>query len=192
MKRTLLLTICTLFALCSCNTKESKTINAKSAIQDYLNEKIPGAEVTEIIRVDSAYSPFLPVMSLSLQMASYYSDISRKALELVESETRKQFNERKDSAIAMIKEENFIDDISKIMDEMKEPFDKDYKDVIGVQASYTLSNGTSITDYFFYNRNEPTIGHTQNMLFDRLGDCLKTLQNIREVQSDIRKEQFWQ
>lgn len=180
--------------LAACSNPEQKRIKqAELDVQSYLDEEMPGAKVTEIVKVDSAYSAFNTLLSYRLKSVEFYSQLVKRYDEMYTASSRGVFNKKKADALQYINEndDHGLELLNSIIEDMSDPFAKDKTmNRIGVYAKYTLDDGTETDTHFFYENSEAKIGHSSNMLFDTLSEIFDSIENIRSIKREIEDCRF--
>ena len=188
MRRLLLIAAVLLAA--SCSSPQKKVFEqAKVDVQAFLDkggDGYQGAVVTEIVRVDSPYTPFETLSALTLALVDYYSDLAERCKDLSETASDNLFALKK---LAALDEFDKMDGYRKIqadiVQSLKEPFDAAEKNRIGVYAKVRINDESDTDAYFYYNTNQADIGHSSNGLFNQLGELFDIGEKIMRVQNTI-------
>lgn len=181
-----------LIAACS-NPEQKRIKQAELDVQAYLDEEMPGAKVTEIIKVDSAYSAFNALLSYNLKTAEFYSQLVKQYNEMYKASNRSLFNKEKTDALQFINDndDHGLELLTAITNDMSDPFaEGKTKNRIGVYAKYILEDGTVTDSHFFYENSEAKIGHSSNTLFDTLADIFDNVERIRSIKNDIEDSRY--
>ena len=183
--------LCLLVMAAACSNPQKKAENqAKIDIQEYLEKnqsEIGPFTVTEIIQMDSAYSPFMDLQALYLAETEYYSDLVKRHKDMLNTANDNLFMLQK---IAALKEfdraEEYMEFKSALLKSMEEPFSSEHeKNRIGVHAKYRIGSGKEIDSYFYYNTKDAGIGHSHDELFNLYGEISDVDKKIRDIQDAI-------
>lgn len=185
-----LFSILTLVAVtCSCIGKQQKDVEA------YLNDKygsVGSIEVTEISQIDSLYSPFEDLASMTLAYSGFNLTMSKAlaaADDLVYQQPyypgkMKDFMKILGDALRETDDSLHREVLPRIMYSMDHPEKPSLdKNRIGVKAAFSVGDLQN-TAYFFYNHDGQTIGHSslENMT------AFKNLLDIKGKYSRLRSE----
>lgn len=177
-------------AVVSCASPQQKVFDqAKVDVQAFLDkggDDYDNAVVTEVIRVDSAYTPFMELNSLVLSLTDYYGDLTERCKEMSETGNDNLFVLKKLAAIDEFKKmDEFRAIQSSIIDSMKDPFAAEEKNRVCVYAKISIDGKPEVDSYFYYNAKQADIGHSSNGLFNRLEDVFDIGDRILKVQNNI-------
>lgn len=186
MKRIVfLLAIGALFMACT-NPKEQ----SKKLVEEYMNEHyaiLAPITVTEISDIDSLYTPFMEMASLTLQ----FSDLDLAAVKAYNQidgcKTRKEFYQKKTELLDSLQAQydNLSETLSKIMFGLDHPDISPKKNRTGVKATYSAM-GKVNEGFFFFNADGKTIGHTSMENYTTFKDLLKLQSKTRSDISEVR------
>ena len=187
MKRLiLLLSVFASFLSCEQNSK----IQVQKLVEDYMNEHyspLAPFVVTEVSEIDSLYSPFMELASLSLQ----YSELDLAAVkawnQLDKCSSKKEFNKMKEELLdgLQTKYDELSSVCAKLMFGLDHPELKPEKNRTGVKATYQA--GGQVNDgYFFFNTDGKSIGHTSMENYTTFKAILSTQSKCRSDISEVR------
>lgn len=183
--------LCMLASAIACVSPQKKAENqAKMDIQEYLEKnqsEIGPFTVTEIIQLDSAYSPFMDLQALYLAESEYYLDLVNRHKEMLNTTNDNLFMLKKVAALKEFdKAKEYLDFKSALLKTMEDPFSGEHeKNRIGVHAKYKIGSGKEIEGYFYYNTKDAGIGHSHDELFSIFADIADADKKIRDVQDAI-------
>ena len=174
-----------LFIAISCAPKPH---DAKADVEAYLNERygmLDTVIVKECSEIDSLHSSFEILNSAILEYASKVSDAREELCKAYESTSKDEARKHIDKALDYAND----DEVKKIVS--KEMFFLDNPDAvtavknrIGVKASFETM-GRSNESFFFYNKDEMTIGHSKLELMSTFKEIVKYQIEIINIRGDI-------
>lgn len=179
--------------LCSCVSKQQKDVEA------YLNEEygmLGAIEVVEVSQVDSLYSPFESLASMTIAYSDFNSKMAKslaKAEDLVYLQPyyagkMKDFLKIMNDALAETDDSEYKANLSRVMYSMDHPDRPSLpKNRLGVEASFMVA-GEEYTAYFFYNHDGQTIGHSSLENATSFKELLNLKDKYRSLRSEIESE----
>ena len=180
-----------LFSSCIFDSK------AKKDVSEFLNSKygsLGEIVVEEVSEVDSLYTPFEALNSMTLCYSEYRASLVQalnKAYDIVYGEyrgdkrdafkvLRKAIEETNDSLLVKI-----MPDVMYSMDHPDRPSLQ--KNRLGVKATFSL-NGRQNTAFFYYNHDGKSIGHSSLQNLTTFEDVLDLQSEYRRAKSDVLAE----
>lgn len=161
--------------------------SAKKDVEAYLNKNygsLGQITVLECSSVDSLYSPFEIYNSIILQYVERNSEVMQEYSKVADQKSLRAMRERLDKAI-VISDDDLRQSLNGQLyftdnpDAASAP-----KNRIGVKAKFSLE-GVENEAFFFYNRNEPTIGHSSLEMKTKVKEITQMHINFIKRQSDM-------
>lgn len=165
---------------------------AKTPIETYLKEHNPNLESLEILEVseiDSIYSPFRELMSLSYMYVSLGADIASLNSKAFKAKSNKEAILILDSALNIYTQEySRLDSItSKCFRAIDFPDLVTEKDRICAKAKYKI-DGEVKNQRFYFNADGETIGHTDEDIRNLANEILSELESLRKAKREVEKD----
>lgn len=173
------------------NGCSSKT---ETPLEAYIKKQNPNLESLEIIEVsemDSIYSPYKELLSLSYIYSKLGADIVELSAKAFEAKSSKEAISLLDSALNIYTKENAkLDPITtKCFKSIDYPSLIDEKNRVFIKAKYAI-NGNIEERYFYFNEDGKTIGHTDEDIRKSANDVFYSQQSLlkdkKEIESDKR------
>lgn len=186
--------LCVAVVLVACESPANKDLKQKKVdVQVFLDKNMPGASVIEITQLDSAYSAFSDLLALRLTLGDYHKKLATAYKEMCDATSRKAFLEKQVSALDIIegKDKGYLDILHQIIENMKDPFSENVrKNRVAVFARISLPEGKETNSYFFYEANEPIIGHSFDDIMGLINDVMEDNNAIRKTEYRIMNEYY--
>jgi hypothetical protein len=184
MKKIIFTAVISSLLLCSCDSR-------KKDIESYLKKNEPvfhSLEIIEISKLESVYSPFEYAMGITMLYAETFTKMSSIHLSALKATSKKETLRLLDESITV---GHSIDSmVHELFVEIDYPIlTKKVHNRMGCKAKYRL-NGVLTENTFYYNRNENTIGHTDEDIReygDKIVEYMKKRNDLEiEINTDIR------
>lgn len=185
MKKLLFLSLSAL-CLSSCSSK------TETPLEIYLNEhnqNLKSLEIIEVSEIDSAYSPYKELMSLSYMYSKLGADIAKLNAKAFKAKSNKEAIAILDSALNIYNQEDAkLDPITnKCFKSIDFPELIDEKNRIYIKAKYKI-DGKTQEHNFYFNEDGKTIGHTEEDIRQSANDVLSGLNSTHDAKREIEKD----
>ena len=182
-----------LILLVSCNHQQTNNSKKENAVEAYIKEHTEHLDSLAIIEeseIDSIYSPFNELLSLSY----IYLQLDRKVLEcsnkIFEMNNKKEAIACIDSVLSEYEKEN--EEIEPVADKCFRALEFDLtdnctKNRIYQKVKYIL-NGKSVEQRFYYNKNDNRIGHTDEDIAKKAKEVIYNMKSSRRSKLELEND----
>lgn len=177
-----------LFVVClsACSTKTG------TPLEIYLKEhntNLSSLEIIEVSEIDSIFSPYKELMSLSYMYSKLSADIAKLNARAFKAKSNKEAILILDSALNIYNQEDAkLNPITnKCLKSIDFPNLIDEKNRIYIKAKYKI-NGKTKEQKFYFNENGKTIGHTDEDIRRSANDVLSGLNSARAAKRELEKD----
>lgn len=170
-------------------TVSCQSNSAKKDVEAFLNENygsLGQITVLECSTVDSLYSPFEIYNSIILQYVERNSEVMQEYGKVADQKSLRAMRDQLDKAIS-ISDDDLRQSLNGQLyftdnpDAVSAP-----KNRIGVKAKFSLE-GVENEAFFFYNRNESTIGHSSLEMKTKVKEITQMHLDFTRKQSEMRR-----
>ena len=181
-----------LFALLSVLCLNGCSTKTGTPLEIYLNKHNPNLsslEIIEVSEIDSIYSPYKELMSLSYMYSKLGADIAKLNAKAFEAKSTKEAILILDSALNIYNQEDAkLDPITnKCFKSIDFPSLVDDKNRIYIKAKYKI-DGKTQEHNFYFNEDGKTIGHTEEDIRQSANDVLSGLNSAHDAKREIEKD----
>lgn len=182
----LLFTLFSILYLNGCSTK------TETPLETYLkehNSNLSSLEIIEVSEIDSIYSPYKELMSLSYMYSKLGADIAKLNAKAFKAKSNKEAILILDSALNIYTQEDAkLDPITnKCLKSIDFPGLVGEKNRVYIKAKYKIDRKTKEYNFYF-NEDGKTIGHTDEDIRHSADNVLAGLNSARNAKREVEKD----